>query len=166
MSAIDGTVSGVEETLFDYFDTDTNEAQLLAYYPSPYMSEAFEPGMEVLFYSTLMTDNETIRMLSTDLLFAIFSIIFVLFWLRVHTQSTFIALTGMFMIFCSLPFALALYKGIYQIPYFSQLHTLVLFIVLGVGADDVFVLVDSWRATAHMFPGTIVYCATFHLRVY
>jgi len=50
---------------------------------------------------------------------------------------------GMYMIFCSLPFSLFFYKGVYGVPYFSELHSLVLFIVLGVGADDVFVLVDS-----------------------
>jgi len=63
---------------------------------------------------------------------------------------------GMYMIFCSLPFSLFFYKGVYGVPYFSELHSLVLFIVLGVGADDVFVLVDSWKDTAVMYPGNVV----------
>ena len=133
----------------------TNENSVLKYYPSAYMDDASQPGMDVMFFSNLLSNNETTRILTTDLLFAIFSVVFVLFWLRVHTNSTFIALLGMFMIFCSLPFSLALYKGLYQIPFFSQLHSLVLFIVLGVGADDVFVLVDSWRMTEHVYPGDI-----------
>ena len=28
---------------------------------------------------------------------------------------------------------------------FSGLHVLVLFVILGVGADDIFVLVDAWK---------------------
>ena len=40
----------------------------------------------------------------------------------------------------------SMYGHVYGVPYFSELHSLVLFIVLGEGADDVFVLVDSWNS--------------------
>lgn len=155
LGAIDGTVGGVEADLFKYFGIDDNADNFFPYYPSPYMADATKKDIEVLWMSDLLYNNETTRVLNGDLLFAIFSIVFVLFWIRVHTKSSFIAAMGMYMIFMSLPFSLVIYSGIYQIPYFDSLHSLVLFIVLGVGADDVFVLVDSWRQTEHMFPGDI-----------
>lgn len=31
------------------------------------------------------------------------------------------------------------------VRFFSGLHVLVLFVILGVGADDIFVLVDAWK---------------------
>ena len=34
---------------------------------------------------------------------------------------------------------------IFQVEYFVQIHILAVFLVLGVGADDVFVLVDAWK---------------------
>jgi hypothetical protein len=42
----------------------------------------------------------------------------------------------MLQIVASLPLGAAIYKGVFQIPFFDTLHTLVIFLVLGVGADD------------------------------
>ena len=75
----------------------------------------------------------------------IFSILFVYIWMNVHIESCFIASVGMLQIVLSLPFARLFYSIIGQVAYFSTLQSLVIFLVLGIGADDVFVLVDGWR---------------------
>ena len=56
------------------------------------------------------------------------------------------------MIFFSIPFCMFIYRVFYQIDFFSHLHSLALFIVLGVGADDVFVLVDAWKDSKREIP--------------
>ena len=155
MSGKPTEVGGVEAVLFDYFGISTNADNFLAYYPSPYMGTATEGNCESQWFSNMLQNGEFSRLIGTDLLFASFSILFVLFWLRVHTKSTFISLVGMYMIFFSIPFSLFFYKIIYGIPFFTELHSLVLFIVLGVGADDIFVLVDSWKDTAVLYPGEV-----------
>ena len=66
----------------------------------------------------------------------------------VHTGSPRIAALGMTMITISLPLALALYAPF--VPFFTQLHILAVFIILGVGADDIFVFVDGWRQSGRM----------------
>ncbi len=137
------------------FNIDTNEDGIFPFYPSPYMEDAANSGLDVKWYMNLFLDNEIVRLVNSDLMFAMFSIIFVWIWMRVHTGSTFIASLGMYMVFCSVPVSLLLYKGLFQIPYFDSLHTLVIFIVLGVGADDIFVLVDSWKQTRDEYPGDI-----------
>jgi predicted RND superfamily exporter protein len=38
--------------------------------------------------------------------------------------------------------------GILGVTYFSVLHALLIFIVLGIAADDVFVLIDAWKQSA------------------
>ena len=38
-----------------------------------------------------------------------------------------------------------IYSGALGITYFSTLHVMVIFIVLGISADDIFVIVDAWR---------------------
>jgi hypothetical protein len=119
------------------------------------MSKAKKGGVETQWYSAMTSIGEANRMVGGDILFASFSILFVIFWLRMHTGSTFIACMGMFMIVSSLPFSLFFYRGIYGVPYFSMLHSLVIFIVLGIGADDVFVLVDGWKDACVMYPGDI-----------
>ena len=38
--------------------------------------------------------------------------------------------------------------GVFKSTYYGTLHTLVIFIVLGIAADDIFVFVDAWRQSA------------------
>jgi len=151
----DGAIDGVEETLLDFFDLYASTDGLFSYYPSPYLSSVSEGQIEEKWFSGWNVQNENSRLITTDLLFSMFSILFVLFWLYVHTKSLIIALAAMYMIFCSIPCSLLIYKAVYNIPFFSELHILVLYIVLGVGADDVFVLVDSWKQTANIYEGDI-----------
>ncbi len=61
----------------------------------------------------------------------------------VHTWSVFIGGMGMLQILLSLPVTYTVYSLF--VPYFSQMHILATFLVLGVGADDVFVLTDGWK---------------------
>lgn len=162
-------VGGVEEGLFTFFNIDSNEDSVLPYYPSPYRSDADAGNVEVMWSNNGLYSIEEARTINTDLLFSLFSLIFVWIWLRVHTGSTFISLMGMYMIFTSLPFSIFIYKIIYQVPYFSILHVLVIFIVLGVGADDILVLVDSWKKTRFVHPKPITNGANrdvIHRRLY
>ena len=155
-TSLDGSVEGLEAELFDMFSIDDNADGVFAYYPTPYMSEAnSSPSLRVYWFSVFNLQNEFIRMLASDLFFAIFSILFVVFWLRIHTGSTLMALSGIFMIVMSLPFTILIYKKIFNIPYYSEIHSLTLFIVLGVGADDIFVLNDSWKLAKHTYPTDI-----------
>jgi hypothetical protein len=62
-----------------------------------------------------------------------------------HLNSAFLAAVGMWQIISSLPIAAVFYGGVFQIPYFEFLHILVVYLVLGIGADDVFVLTDTFR---------------------
>ena len=51
-------------------------------------------------------------------------------------------------IMMSLPVAFFIYRVIFGITFYTQLHILAIFLVLGVGADDVFVFVDGWKQSA------------------
>lgn len=67
-----------------------------------------------------------------------------------HTKSLFVAVTSMSMIVCSLPISLVLYRNILGITNLSSLHLMVLFVVLGISADNIFVLWDAWRQSGAM----------------
>ena len=81
---------------------------------------------------------------ANDMNMAMFSILFVWFWIVVHTGSFFIGSLGMLQIFLSLPVSLFLYRVVLRIDYFETLQALAVFVILGVGADDIFVMVDAW----------------------
>ncbi len=112
---------------------------------SAYRTEVSTNGLKVRFNSLLLRDLDWIVMLDDDLNLAAFSIIFVFSWMCYHLGSLFLASMGMLQIVLSLPVSIVIYRGVYQIQYFTALHGLTIFLVLGIGADDVFVFIDGWR---------------------
>ena len=77
--------------------------------------------------------------------YAIFSVLFVILYFVFHLESWFLALTGMLLIGLSFSFSAIIYQGIFRVSFMSNLHYLVIFIVLGIAADDIFVFIDAWR---------------------
>lgn len=65
----------------------------------------------------------------------------------VHTKSFFIALTSMLNICISIVFTIWVYHYILGITYFSSMNMIVLIIIVGIGADDIFVFHDTWKST-------------------
>ena len=62
-----------------------------------------------------------------------------------HTKSLFISVTSMSMIVFSFPITLVIYRNIMMVTNVSALHLMVVFVVLGISADNIFVLWDAWR---------------------
>ena len=104
--------------------------------------------MRVRFFAGQWQGDEWGAMVNEDFMMVLFSIGFVFFYMWVHTGAFALAALGMTMITISLPLALALYAPF--VPFFTQLHILAVFIILGVGADDIFVFVDGWRQSGRM----------------
>ena len=53
-----------------------------------------------------------------------------------------------------LQISLFFYRGIFRISFFNQLHVLAIYLVLGIGADDIFVFIDGWRQSANSYHNT------------
>ena len=62
-----------------------------------------------------------------------------------HTQSLFVGSTSMSMILFAFPITLVIYRNVMQVTNLSSLHLMVIFLVLGIAADNIFVLWDAWR---------------------
>ncbi len=58
----------------------------------------------------------------------------------------------MLQILCSMPCALFVYRTIFGVEFVTQLHVLAIYLVLGIGADDLFVFYDAWLQSAHEAP--------------
>jgi len=56
----------------------------------------------------------------------------------------------MIIIICSFPITAVINRGLVRNTYYQGIHSMVIFIILGVGADDIFVFIDGWRQTLHM----------------
>lgn len=84
-------------------------------------------------------------MVAEDTQFAVFSILFVFLYFTVHLQSLFLATLGIIIILMSFGLTAMINEGVIRNSYYSSLHSLVIFIVLGIAADDIFVFIDAWR---------------------
>eukprot|EP00933_Yihiella_yeosuensis_P070912 TRINITY_DN79072_c0_g1_i1.p1 TRINITY_DN79072_c0_g1~~TRINITY_DN79072_c0_g1_i1.p1 ORF type:complete len:946 (-),score=131.26 TRINITY_DN79072_c0_g1_i1:532-3369(-) len=92
------------------------------------------------------------KMLPGDFGLAMGSVVFVFLVMWFHLKSCFLASCAMFQIMISMPIAGLFYRGIFQIDNFMFLHILVIYLVLGIGADDVFVFVDTFRHISKSTP--------------
>merc|ERR1719361_1829896 len=80
------------------------------------------------------------------------SIILLWAYVSFHLQSFFLSTTCVLLIFMSFPPAYAIFRGILGITYFETLNIVIIFILLGIGADDMFVVNDTWRQSLFFYP--------------
>jgi hypothetical protein len=85
------------------------------------------------------------KALAFDASFAGFSIVFVLLTMVWHTGSVATAGLGMLQIIVGFPATFFIYNLVLGNPHFSTLQVLALYVILGIGADDNFVLSDAFQ---------------------
>ena len=130
----------VQEFLFERFNSVTTP------FKSPYRQLNTDDGdLNVKWMSLLLFNKDAGATANNDFSMVMFSVLFVYFYISVHTGSFFYGSIGILQIMLSIPVSFFFYYYVFQITYFAQTHILAVFIILGVGADDVFVLVDAWK---------------------
>lgn len=85
---------------------------------------------------------------NADTQWAVASVLFVTFYFVFHLRSVFLAVMGVLLIVFSFPLTALINIGIVGNIFYSVLHNIAIFIVLGVAADDIFVFIDGWRQSA------------------
>jgi hypothetical protein len=68
-----------------------------------------------------------------------------------QTRSFFVTAMGFIEIVLTFPLGYFFYRVVAGVEYFHFLNLLGLFIMLGIGADDIFVLNDAWKQSALLF---------------
>jgi predicted RND superfamily exporter protein len=121
-----------------------------------YLEERFpedDPsGFMVELVSTIIRQQAFSDTVSEDTSYAIFSVMFVFLYFIIHLRSLFLAFIGISLILFSFPVTVCITEGIFRVSYFSNLHSLAVFIVLGIAADDIFVFIDAWRQSEKIAP--------------
>lgn len=96
-------------------------------------------------YSDEILNVDFQEMAMKDTSFAIISVLLVLAYFCLHLSSAFLACMAMLMILLSFGVTAVIYEAVLGVTFYSNLNNLVIFIVLGIAADDFFVLMDAWR---------------------
>ncbi|XP_062611293.1 protein dispatched homolog 3-like isoform X2 [Saccostrea cucullata] len=120
---------GIQTKLKDYVDESTDD-------------------FNFYFFCTNLWLSDTLKQAILDMLCAVGSMLFIFCFMLFHTRSFWIAGFAILSILLSFLGTNIIYTGIIDFQYFGFFHILSIFIILGIGADDLFVFYDNWRLTA------------------
>ncbi|CAD5126925.1 DgyrCDS14939 [Dimorphilus gyrociliatus] len=110
-------------------------------------------GMEFYHFCPILLNVKIRSMVFRDLSLAVGSMLFIVVFMLIQTQSFWITFLAVYSIFSSFLITNLIYYGVLRFTYFGVFHILDIFIILGIGADNVFVLYDTWRETSyHKYP--------------
>lgn len=85
-----------------------------------------------------------------DMLLALASLSFILLYIMFNVGSFVLASAAMFHILMSIPLALTVWKVVFGQNNIDFLQLVMIFLILCIGADDVFVYSDTWKSSATM----------------
>jgi hypothetical protein len=111
-----------------------------------------------------MTPYLIVRALFKDLRYAIASALLVLFYTAWHTRSLLLAICSLSMVFLSFPVSLFFYYHFFTVDgseALGILNILGVYIILGIGVDDVYVKKLHWNTKFLMFSCTYFSCTYF-----
>lgn len=100
--------------------------------------------VDVVYSGYGMISKAMMQTMATDASFALGSMLFVMVYIAFMTGSWWYAVMGMGQILLAFPIAYFLYYLVFQQRYFGVFNVMSIFIILGVGADDIFVMLDTW----------------------
>ncbi|XP_050405808.2 protein dispatched homolog 3 [Patella vulgata] len=117
-----------------------------------YLKPVFEEiiktkDFDVTYFSLSLFEHDVAEQAIKDLYLAGGSVIFIFCYMWFHTSSLWITVWSVISILSSFLATNLFYRVILDFRYFGFFHVLSLFIILGIGADDLFVFYDFWRAT-------------------
>mmetsp|Transcript_15367 Transcript_15367/g.33779 ORF Transcript_15367/g.33779 Transcript_15367/m.33779 type:complete len:1321 (+) Transcript_15367:59-4021(+) len=107
------------------------------------LNDASDDKTNVILMSQIFLSVAYTNLMVTESLYVLGSFWFVFMWVWCSTGSMFIAACCMFETFISLPLAMLAWKPFGD--YLGFLCIMMIFVILGIGADDVFVLFDAWK---------------------
>lgn len=85
--------------------------------------------------------------MSEDMYTVAMVIVVVYLYMAFHLGSIFLATTSVINIVMSIPISLIIYNYVFFISFFSSTHLSAFVIIIGIGADDIFVFHDFWQTT-------------------
>mgnify|MGYP000069531271 CR=1 FL=1 len=104
---------------------------------------------KVVYWSYLLFRHDIVIQIFYDLMLAVGSILFIFGFIVYHTKSMWISTFAVSSILTSFLCTNIIYRVVLDFRYFGFFHVITLFIILGIGADDLFVFLDVWKNTGY-----------------
>lgn len=138
--------------------TGSTNCKLMEALSQTWLGESMKPRLDNLrkditqfdFYyiSSNLFFYDVMRQAMQDMLFTLGSMVFIFCFMAFHTRSLFVSGLAVMSILTSFAGTNIIYRCIIDFQYVGFFHVLAIFIILGIGADDLFVFYDAWRLTA------------------
>ncbi|XP_033828260.1 protein dispatched homolog 3 [Periophthalmus magnuspinnatus] len=107
--------------------------------------------VKVLYGGTELFDNEVRHTFNNDMMLAVISGVCITVLVYVLTSfSVFLTFFGLASIGVSCLMALYLYHVVFGVRYLGILNGVAAFVIIGIGVDDVFVFINTFRQAAHL----------------
>jgi hypothetical protein len=103
--------------------------------------------LRIMLFASPVFFSQMLDVLLTDGLLSISSLVLVWLWMWFSLESAFLASCGIFEIIFSLPVGMSVWAVVANQKIFFQ-QFLVIYMILGIGADDVFIVFDAWEQAA------------------
>ena len=101
-------------------------------------------NVDVIYASSGIFNYQILQMLHSDTYYVIYALVFVAGYMLLHTGSLFLTLIGILNILCAFPLGYFVYREAFGHKNVSLLCTVTLFVVIGIGVDDIFVFTDMF----------------------
>lgn len=102
-------------------------------------------GFHVIYWSFLLFKHDIVKQIFYDLILALGSVMFIFGFIVYHTKSLWISSLAVSSILTCFLCTNIVYRVVLDFRYFGFFHVISLFIILGIGADDLFVFLDVWK---------------------
>jgi len=102
-------------------------------------------GLRFLYSQDFMDDIRSNAILEGDIMKIIFAILFILVVSSVFMRSVILAALGLLQVISSFPVAFFIYRFVLGIELMTSINFLSLFLVVGIGVDDLFLYVDAMK---------------------
>ncbi|WAR20450.1 DISP1-like protein [Mya arenaria] len=106
-------------------------------------------GFRITYWSYLLFRHDIVRQIFYDMMLAGGSVIFIFGFIVYHTKSLWISSFAVMSILTSFLCTNLIYRIALDFRYIGYFHVITLFIILGIGADDIFVFLDVWKNTGY-----------------
>ena len=114
--------------------------------------EADSSIVGVYFVGSGVTEAQINEVILADGSLVFGAIVFVYLYTWFHVRSGFLACLGMLHVMMSFPVAYFIFRFLVGVEKFGMLNTLSIFVLLGIGADDIFLMVDAFKQSKVMGP--------------
>ena len=111
-------------------------------------TDKYKDDIELSYISVKLFEDDVMQQAMYDLLLAVGSLAFIFCFIWFITQSIWITGWAVMSIITSFWITNLIYRIVLDYVYIGYFHLIAIFIILGIGADDIFVFYNSWKETS------------------